>query len=122
MDTTVGEQSPIRLTGNDAVHGDFHPGNVLARGGAVTGVVDWDAASRGDRRFDLITLRFGLHAKSTDADVVVAMDRVLDDLPGEILRPRWAHMSLRMVGWAIRHFTPPEIDHWLDLAEERAWV
>jgi aminoglycoside phosphotransferase (APT) family kinase protein len=25
-------------------HGDFWPGNVLSRGGALTGVVDWDAA------------------------------------------------------------------------------
>lgn len=29
-------------------------------------------------------------------------------------------MSLRMTHWAIRHFTPSEVDHWLDLAEQRA--
>ncbi len=28
-------------------------------------------------------------------------------------------MSLRMVDWAIRHFTPSDVEHWLDLAEQR---
>ena len=40
------------------MHLDFHPGNVLVDGGRVTGVVDWDGAGRGDRLFDLVTLRF----------------------------------------------------------------
>jgi hypothetical protein len=31
-----------------------------------------------------------------------------------------AHLSLRMVDWAIRHFAPAEVGHWLDLAEQRA--
>ncbi len=31
----------------------------------------------------------------------------------------WAHMSLRMTDWAIRHFTPSDVNHWLDLAEQR---
>ena len=29
------------LAGGDAVHGDYHPGNVRAIGQTVTGVVDW---------------------------------------------------------------------------------
>jgi hypothetical protein len=28
-------------------------------------------------------------------------------------------MSLRMTDWAIRHFAPDEVGHWLDLAEQR---
>jgi hypothetical protein len=28
-------------------------------------------------------------------------------------------MSLRMVDWAIRHFSPIDVEHWLDLAEQR---
>lgn len=46
------------MTGAELVHLDFHPGNVLVDGGRVTGVVDWDGAGRGDRLFDLVTLRF----------------------------------------------------------------
>ncbi|WP_428950258.1 hypothetical protein [Streptomyces sp. cg35] len=35
------------------------------------------------------------------------------------LRPAWAHMRLRMTDRTIRHFTPDEVEHWLDLAERR---
>ena len=54
----------------------------------------------GDRRFDLVTLRFGLR-------------------PGNSKAAAWAHMSLRMADWAIRHFDPADVPYWLDLAETR---
>ncbi|MDX6262656.1 MAG: hypothetical protein QOH84_4344 [Kribbellaceae bacterium] len=111
------------LAGDDAVHLDFHPGNLLAVDGRLTGVIDWDGAARGDRRLDLVTLRFGVHAGDPAGDpasrVVQRLDAVLDTFPDEVLRPLWAHMSLRMVDWAIRHFPAHEVDHWLDLAEQR---
>ncbi|MGI5508421.1 phosphotransferase [Streptomyces sp. CA-106131] len=44
--TAVGADSPPRLAGADAVHLDFHTGNMLATGGEITGVVDWDGAAR----------------------------------------------------------------------------
>lgn len=28
-------------------------------------------------------------------------------------------VTLRMADWAIRHFTPAGVEHWLDLAEQR---
>ncbi|MDF3298629.1 phosphotransferase [Streptomyces sp. K1PA1] len=115
----VGADAGPRMAGTDAVHLDFHPGNLLASGGAVTGVVDWDGAARGDRRLDLVTLRFGIHAQETDPDVTARLDDVLDAYPEDVLRPLWAHMSLRMVDWAVRHFTPVDVEHWLDLAERR---
>ncbi|MEU9619611.1 phosphotransferase [Streptomyces sp. NPDC048155] len=110
---------PRRLAGHDVVHQDFHHGNLLAVDGTVTGVVDWDGAGRGDRRFDLVTLRFGLHAKEQAPGVVRRLDDILDALPEDILRPCWAHMSLRMTDWAVRHFAPGDVAHWLDLAEQR---
>ena len=122
-----GAEHPEHLLGDDAVHGDFHPGNILAADGEITGVVDWDGAGRGDHRFDLVVLRFGIHPRPDRADrldhadreVVERLDAVLDALPEAVLRPAWAHMSLRMTDWAIRHFPPGEVDHWLDLAEQR---
>ena len=42
-----------------------------------------------------------------------------DQLPAELLAPAWAHMSLRMADWAIRHFGPAEVPYWPDLAETR---
>jgi hypothetical protein len=116
---SVGAGHPRRLAGDDAVHQDFHHGNLLAVDGTVTGVIDWDGAGRGDRRFDLITLRFGLHAQEQAPGVTRRLDDILDGLPEDILRPSWAHMSLRMTDWAIRHFAPGEVEHWLDLAEQR---
>lgn len=80
-----------------------------------------DGAGRGDSRFDLVTLRFGLHAQESDPIVTSRLDEILDRMPDDVLRPLWAHMSLRMVDWVIRHFTPAEVEHWLDLAERRAW-
>ncbi|MFJ2172604.1 phosphotransferase [Streptomyces sp. NPDC087851] len=115
----VGADHPARMVGHDAVHMDFHPGNILTTDGSITGVIDWDGAVRGDRRFDLVTLRFGIHAKEADPGVTQHLDAVLDALPEDILRPIWAHMSLRMVDWAIRHFTPADVEHWLNLAEQR---
>ncbi|MCX5158030.1 aminoglycoside phosphotransferase family protein [Streptomyces sp. NBC_00053] len=116
---SVGAGHPPRLAGDDAVHQDFHHGNLLAVDGTVTGVIDWDGAGRGDRRFDLVTLRFGLHAREQAPGVVGRLDDILDALPDDVLRPCWAHMSLRMTDWAIRHFAPGDVEHWLDLAERR---
>ncbi|WP_405682149.1 aminoglycoside phosphotransferase family protein [Streptomyces sp. NBC_01238] len=116
---SVGADHPHHLAGHDVVHQDFHQGNLLAVDGSVTGVIDWDGAGRGDRRFDLVTLRFGLHANEQAPDVTKRLDDLLDGLPEDVLRPSWAHMSLRMADWAIRHFAPGDVGHWLDLAEQR---
>ncbi|MCX4963490.1 phosphotransferase [Streptomyces sp. NBC_00654] len=116
----IGAARPDRLDGTDAVHLDFHPGNMLAVDATITGIIDWDGAARGDRRFDLVTLRFGLlHAEQTEPDTVAHLDAVLDTVPPDVLLPSWAHMSLRMTDWAIRHFAAAEVDQWLDLAERR---
>jgi hypothetical protein len=48
------------------------------------------------------------------------LDQILDGFPPDVLVPMWAHMSLRMTDWAIRHFIPADVDYWLDLAEQRA--
>jgi aminoglycoside phosphotransferase (APT) family kinase protein len=117
--TSVGARHPDLLDGNDAVHADFQPGNFLAEGGRITGVVDWDGAARGDRRLDLVTLRFGLHATDTDARAVRRLDQLLDALPAGVLAPMWAHMSLRLTDWVIGHYTAGHVEHWLDLAEQR---
>lgn len=123
----VGASAPARLAGDDLVHCDFQPMNVLRdAAGVVTGIVDWDAASRGDARFDLVVLRFGLHGVSGDVATRDLLAGPVDELLAEVLRPEelrwyWAHMSLRMVDWAIRHFTAADVDDWLTFAERRAY-
>ncbi|GLY26910.1 phosphotransferase [Kineosporia sp. NBRC 101731] len=103
---------------HDAVHLDFHPGNLLAEGGSITGLVDWDGAGRGDRRLDLVTLYFGLHHRGRRPETST-LDGVLKHIPDHELQPLWAHMSLRLTDWAIRHHTDDDVNHWLDLAEQR---
>jgi hypothetical protein len=117
--TAVAAAHPGPLRGVDAVHTDYHPGNFLALDGTITGVIDWDGAGRGDRRFDLVTLRFGVHAEQPDQRVVDRLDAVLDEIPADVVRPLWAHMSLRQVDWAIRHHAEADVTRWLDLAERR---
>jgi aminoglycoside phosphotransferase (APT) family kinase protein len=48
----------IALLDDGVVHNDFHQRNYLADGDEVTGVFDWEFASVGDWRFDLVTLAF----------------------------------------------------------------
>jgi aminoglycoside phosphotransferase (APT) family kinase protein len=117
--TAVGRDHPDHLAGTDAVHGDFHHENLLICDGRITGVIDWDGAGRGDRQFDLVTLRFGLRPDNSTAGARARLDAILDAMPDEVLRPAWAHMSLRMADWAIRHFSLADVPYWLDLAETR---
>jgi hypothetical protein len=124
----IGAEQATRMAGDDVVHLDFHPGNVLVdRTGAVTGVVDWDGVERGDHRFALVTLRFDLALPPRDrADASARqaaarwLDARLDDVldPGT-LRTYWAHMSLRLVYWSIRHHGPDDVDRWLTAAVSR---
>jgi Phosphotransferase enzyme family len=102
--------------GDDLVHLDYHPGNVLVSDGRITGVVDWDGAARGDRHLDLVTLRFDLAVRAPQ------LTGWLDDLLGHAvsthrLRAYWAHMSLRLVDWAIRHHTAADVDRLLAIAQ-----
>jgi hypothetical protein len=101
--------------GDDLVHFDFHPGNVLVDRGRLTGVVDWDGARRGDRHLDLVTLRFTLTGRAP------ALTGPIDDRLALISERRrhayWAHMSLRQVDWSIRHHDTATVEHWLDVAE-----
>ncbi|GAA1656434.1 hypothetical protein GCM10009765_02330 [Fodinicola feengrottensis] len=120
--TEVGRQGPSTMSGDDLVHLDFHPENVLVRHNAISGIVDWDGIGRGDRHFGLVTLRFALVGGDPAAARWVD-DRIDATLDDETLLLYQAHMSLRMVDWAIRHFTAADIERWLDFTEDlsRSW-
>ena len=124
----VGRHPSAVMTGSDLVHADLHFGNVLVDdAGAITGIVDWGDAGRGDRRFGLVTLAFDLgwgmrfspaYQQVTPAGVAAVWAR-LDAMDAGILRAFWAHMSLRMVDWSIRHQTAESVDHYLAFASSR---
>ena len=107
------------MAGDDVVHFDFHPGNVLVAPedpSQIVAIVDWDGCGAGNVGLDLTTLCFSVTAGYERSPGVDSRLRSLvDALPDDVRRPCWAHMSLRLVDWAIR-FHPDEVDHWLALA------
>jgi Ser/Thr protein kinase RdoA (MazF antagonist) len=116
----VGRSVPHRMTGDDLVHCDYHHQNVLVDGaGEITALIDWDGAHRGDRRFDLVTMRFS--TALDDTRMADHLDGLLADrLTEDELRPYWAHLSLRMIDWSIRHLTPEHVAHYVALARRMA--
>ena len=113
----VGASVPPMMAGDDLVHVDYHPGNVLVHDGVISGVVDWVGAARGDARFAIVVMRF---AGGLSDQAIARIDRALEEeLTEEELRPYWAALSLRLVDWSIRHFTDADTERWLDLAESR---
>ncbi|GAA5025862.1 aminoglycoside phosphotransferase family protein [Actinopolymorpha pittospori] len=126
----VATTGPDQLTGDDLVHWDFVPGNLLFDPmGAVTGVVDWFTIARGDRHFGLMKVRFNLGHFAADGTggyptVTAAAISRLDDLLDQLLEPAtydlyWAHWSLALVDWTIRQGQQSKIDAYLDLANTR---
>nr|WP_221377474.1 phosphotransferase [Actinoplanes polyasparticus] len=111
----VGAAYGSAMIGDDLVHFDFHPGNVLVDAGRVTGLIDWDGATRGDRHFDLVTLRFWLTGRHDE--LLAPIDRRLDGISRRRRDAYWAHISLRMVDWSIRHHDETTVEHWLTVAE-----
>ncbi len=113
----VGVSVPAHLNGDDLAHYDFHSGNVLVDSeGTVTGVVDWDGASRGNGDLDLFTLRFDLARRAPGLGMQLGA-LLAGSVPEQTLRACWAHMSLRQVDWSIREHDAAEVTAWLDIAE-----
>jgi hypothetical protein len=114
----AGAGLPEHLTGEALVHFDLHPENVLAdETGEVTGVVDWDGAARSDGALDLMTLRFDLARRAPELGHWVG-GLLRESAPEEVRLACWAHMSLRLVDWAIRELTADDVEAWLRVATE----
>lgn len=110
----IGAATPP-ITGDDLVHLDFQPGNLLVHGGRITGLIDWGGAARGDRHLDLVVLRFHLLRHAPPLTRLV--DERLAAADPDRLRAYWAHVSLRQVDWSIRHHDTATVERWLDVAE-----
>ena len=54
----AGRHAGVELRSNDVIHNDFSHRNCLAIGDEVTGIIDWERASVGDWRLDLVTLAY----------------------------------------------------------------
>jgi hypothetical protein len=88
--------------GEDFVHYDFTPANLLSDGTAISGVIDINPpVLAGDRAFDLATMLFYLYDHE---DIRHLLRARLLDLAGPLAaRAYLAHMVLRQVDWSLRH-------------------
>jgi aminoglycoside phosphotransferase (APT) family kinase protein len=122
-------RGPRAMVGDDLVHIDLTPDNVLfADDGTVTGLVDWNLGIyRGDRHLALVKTRFdlewSLHARDPaerNVGAAVRLDAVLAQrVAPATLRAYWAHRVLYQLHWALQ-FAPAEVVEWhLEVAEAR---
>ncbi|WP_433199739.1 phosphotransferase family protein [Dactylosporangium sp. CS-047395] len=97
------------------VHGDLQLSHVFVDGDAVTGVLDWSEAARGDAMFDLATLTLG-HEEHFAA--VLAGYGTEVDL--DAIRAWWSLRSLCNVRWLAEHgFDPAEPGCEVDVLKAR---
>ena len=117
----IGRSGAGQLHGDDLVHLDYHAGNVLVdSNGRLTGIIDWDGWSRGDRWFSLEVLSFDLSARCEDAAARrLLTDQITEAVGPDSLRAYRASLSLRLVDWSIRHHGSDAVDFWLGVAAER---
>ncbi|WP_237742846.1 phosphotransferase family protein [Actinopolymorpha alba] len=123
----TGAAEPHEMSGDDLIHNDYRPENVLCDDrGQITGVVDWHVL-RGDRHFTLVGLLFALTWCTIDPrwsgvqqSAIDRLDEILAaTLEPHLLRLYWAHWMLRQLDLTISHHTPESIEIHLDLGESR---
>jgi Ser/Thr protein kinase RdoA (MazF antagonist) len=98
----VGERCCTAIpAGEDFVHYDFTPANLLSDGTAITGVIDVNPpVLAGDRAFDLATLLFYRYDEDDIRDLLRA--RLMDLASPQAACAYLAHMVLRQVDWSLR--------------------
>jgi fructosamine-3-kinase len=105
----------VEMRTGDAVHFDFHHGNILVGDAGVAAVIDWEGCRSGDRAFDLATLLYysypdrALHEALWErADAIASRDAMALFL---------AHLIVRQTEWSIRLETEEAADRYLRLAD-----
>ena len=88
-------------------HGDLQPAHVFVDGDAVTGVIDWSDACRGDALFDLAVLTVGFEERLDD---VLRGYGDAGDVDREVIRGWWALRRLAGVRWMAEHGFDPSGD------------
>ena len=91
---------PFRMQGDDLVHTDYTPGNVLFDdAGTVSGVVDWNGgAVRGDRYYALLGLHWGsIGRKTVGVEELKQVEEKLAQLSPATRRSYEAHWMVDQV-------------------------
>lgn len=113
---------PLRMRGDDLVHTDYSPGNVLFDdAGQVSGVVDWNfGAARGDRHYALVGLRWGSAGRrAVKPGEMARIDAAMAILDPATRRSYDAHWIVYHVHRSITEaFSPDRIESDLARAED----
>ena len=97
---TVSMVARARWRTTDAVHFDFHTGNILVENGEVSGVIDWNGCCAGDRAFDLTRLAF--YALEDSGVATWLLDRALEVSGSPAVALYLSYMIVRQLDWSIR--------------------
>src|SRR5882724_10294253 len=92
-------------SGDDIVHGDYHLGNVLVDEDdpdSITAIVDWGGARSGPIGVYGVILAFDLGWRCAPLCARV-VEHLRASTSNVMFGALWAHASLRLVDWAIRH-------------------
>ena len=84
------------------MHGDLQVAHVFVDGDAVTGVLDWSEAGRGDALYDLASLTLGHPDHLSDVIAGYGTDVDLD-----VIRGWWSLRSLTAIRWLVEHGFDP---------------
>ena len=103
------------------VHNDFHHRNYLAAGDEVTGVFDWELASVGDWRADLVTLAFwsSIVTEHVPGDVAAYVTEAMRSrCPPKITAFFAARIAIRQLDFVVR-VHPDRVSGMVNSVEER---
>lgn len=110
--TTTPSELPVR----GVAHYDLHVGNLLVDHGALVAVIDWEGASLGDPRFDLVCFAQHLEGRGWSSLAVPVWRELETTVEPRVLRPYVARVVLRLVDWQIRH-QPADVPNQIDVGE-----
>jgi aminoglycoside phosphotransferase (APT) family kinase protein len=107
------DADPAWFPTDGLVHLDLHTDNVLAGAdGLLSGIIDWDGASGGDPRFDLVRFAYDLDGHGQPVWEVVEAT----GMDPRVLRAYVAHHALRCTSWQMHRHTD-DVPRQLDRAE-----
>lgn len=110
---------PEDLGGDDVVHWDLHPGNLLEGPDGLSAIVDTDFAAVGDGAFDLAMLATASLALPCEPGVRTRLSEAAFEGLGDTKRRTYlAHLFVKFLDWAIRRGALDEIEFWLARSDE----
>jgi len=84
-------------TASGWLHGDLMPGNLLLRGGALTGIIDWGASGVGDPALDLLAAWTCLGPEGRSRYLAA-----LEATPDQVVLAR--ALAVRKIAWGIGYY------------------